>query len=222
MINKWFIILTIIYIGLTRFITHAKTEYNRGTKCNIKDTTSMLESKVWSYELKDSVYYYAPKNHTESVSKIKLTLDSMVMTNDTTLLMNMTIQNVSEHSVCFTKLYHTNYDIEAQILSIISIKDYSAPSSYVVELDICNNKTLFSHAHHSGFTVNNVSDIIILKSKECYSFMYELQAKNIKKFVELSEYIQISIDYEYGITSLIPLNNVVFDYAVSNLYKVKE
>ena len=52
--------------------------------------------------------------------------------------------------------------------------------------------------------------------------MYELQAKNIKKFVELSEYIQISIDYEYGITSLIPLNNVVFDYAVSNLYKVKE
>ena len=222
MINKWFIILTIIYIGLTRFITHAKTEYNRGTKCNIKDTTSMLESKVWSYELKDSVYYYAPKNHTESVSKIKLTLDSMVMTNDTTLLMNMTIQNVSEHSVCFTKLYHTNYDIEAQILNIISIKDYSVPSSYVVELDICNNKTLFSLAHHSGFTVNNVSDIIILKSKECYSFMYELQAKNIKKFVELSEYIQISIDYEYGITSLIPLNNVVFDYAVSNLYKVKE
>lgn len=222
MISKWLIILTIIYIGLTRFITTIEAEYNRCVECNIKDTTSMLEYKIWSSELKDSAYYYEPKNHAESLSKIKLILDSIVMINDTTLLMDVKIQNMSEHTVCFTKLYHTNYDIEAQILSIISIKDHSVPSSYIVELDYCNNKTLFSLAHHSGFTVNNVSDIIILKSRECYSFTYELQAKNIKTFIESSEYIQISIDYEYGITSPIPLNNIVFDYVVSNLYKVKE
>lgn len=75
------------------------------------------------------------------------------------------------------------------------------------------------NVQHAGFSVSDISDIVILEPNESYLLQYVLKARNIKKFIESAQYLQVSIDYGDGISSRILLNNIVFDQIESNILK---
>lgn len=222
--NKIIIALPIICFCLVWLVLPTHAEANNSIETfdfyNVKgDTLSSFDFRVWDPDLKDSVYYYSrPRRKTDTLSQIRLILDNVRIINDTTLLINATIKNVCSHTVCFPKLYHTDYDIEAQILQICSMRDYQSPRLFAVVFDY-DGMPVIRNVQHAGFSVSDISDIVILEPNESYLLQYVLKARNIKKFIESAQYLQVSIDYGDGISSRILLNNIVFDQIESNILK---
>lgn len=183
-----------------------------GRNIYFRDTTN-YGSKIWDIVLNDSAYYYAPHNNNLDV---RLSLDNIKLKNDTTLVIYASIINLSEKKICVLNLYHDNYDLEAQLLSIYFISN-NETQQYVQP----DKNGIIRMAQHSVFIVESEKDISYIDPNCTLPLRYQIHDKNIKNLITSSKYMQIDIDYQYGISSLIPLTNIVFDRMRSNLLELE-
>lgn len=177
---------------------------------DLRDTTHIY--RIWDTYLNDSTYYYVPHNNNIDVS---LSLDSVGFKNDSTFIIYATIMNLTDKKICVINLYHDNYDFEAQILRANFISN-NQRREYVKT----DSEGRFRLAQHGSFIVKSEQDISYIMPYDKLHLIYKIHDKEIKSYVKSSKYLQIAIDYEYGISSLIPLNNIVFKYLKSNYCKL--
>lgn len=178
---------------------------------DLRDTTHIY--RIWDTYLNDSTYYYEPHNNNNI--DVCLSLDSVGFKNDSTFIIYATIMNLTDKKICVINLYHDNYDFEAQILRANFISN-NQRREYVKT----DSEGRFRLAQHDSFIVKSEQDISYIMPYDKLHLIYKIHDKEIKSYVKSSKYLQIAIDYEYGISSLIPLNNIVFKYLESNYCKL--